>query len=406
MSLLASSSLPSVRPPLLWFLLFFLPTLALAQESSEPNRSRPFAPGACGPVDSTYIRVAEESGGIPMFFQRSEVAKSMDFMQVSTGENQVTLLWAKGALAGSAREFAIPVDSTLERLTFTLSTDTAGTAMEVLGPAGTPVAAGAPGAKVTELNCGRFVTLARPEPGEWRVVIQGSGRFWFEAEGKSEIFITTVEFVAPGGRIGHQGLFRIPGQPVADRPAMLEARLSGPIQEVSFRLISPEGNTIKPLEMRIVDESGDSREYLGTFELPNAPFRIAAKGPGSSGEAFERIFHSLFHAESVEVSPTDRFQQLPPGQTAPVIFVVRNAGPARTFRALAADSRRWLARAEPQELRLETGASAKVTVEMAVPEGSPRGSDVTITLTASSTSGPPTTNGASVNLEVSSPHQP
>src|SRR5947209_20232688 len=61
---------------------------------AEQNRSHPFAPGACGPVDHSYIRVAEETGGIPFFFQRSEVSKAMKFTAANSGENRVTLLWA------------------------------------------------------------------------------------------------------------------------------------------------------------------------------------------------------------------------------------------------------------------------------------------------------------------------
>src|ERR1043166_36876 len=53
------------------------------------NRSRHFGPNDCGPVDPGYIRLANETGGQPMFLQVSEAGKAAQFMRESMGENGV-----------------------------------------------------------------------------------------------------------------------------------------------------------------------------------------------------------------------------------------------------------------------------------------------------------------------------
>src|SRR5207248_922916 len=87
----------------------FLWTLSVLGQVTNPSRS--FGPGACGPADPAYIHTAEETGGIPMFLQRSEAAKSMNLMRGSLGNNVETVLWAKGVLDGSTQAIQIPVDS-------------------------------------------------------------------------------------------------------------------------------------------------------------------------------------------------------------------------------------------------------------------------------------------------------
>jgi len=46
------------------------------QAQPSTNRSRSFGPDVCGPADPAYIHTANETGGIPMFLQRSEAAKA------------------------------------------------------------------------------------------------------------------------------------------------------------------------------------------------------------------------------------------------------------------------------------------------------------------------------------------
>src|ERR1700757_766075 len=93
---------------------------------TEPsiNRARAFGPDACGPADPAYVHTADETGGIPMFLQRSEAAKAFHLVRESTRNNVSTVLWATGVLDRQAQVFDVPVDSLTQRITFTFSFDT------------------------------------------------------------------------------------------------------------------------------------------------------------------------------------------------------------------------------------------------------------------------------------------
>src|SRR5690348_6809951 len=163
------------------FLACCLPVLAQQQRRSHVR----YGPGVCGPADPTYIRTAEESGGQPLFLAPDEVAKAFALVSELTRSNHVTLLWARGELS-EGHDFVVPVDSTMKRLAFSLSFDTAGGKLAVLGPEGKAVTSETAGAVVTPLNCGEIVTVAPPAPGEWHVQVAGKGRFWLEANGVSD----------------------------------------------------------------------------------------------------------------------------------------------------------------------------------------------------------------------------
>lgn len=381
------------------FLACCLPVLAQQQRRSRIR----YGPGVCGPADPTYIRTAEESGGQPLFLAPDEVAKSFALVGELTRSNHVTLLWARGELS-DGHDFVVPVDSTVQRLVFSLSFDTQGGALAAIDPSGKRVDGRTPGAEVTSLNCGGIVRIAPPAPGKWHVRVSGKGRFWLEASGVSDIFMVDAEFVHLAGRPGHEGYFRISGQPVADEPAMLRVELSGKTRNVRFHLTSPEASTLQPVTLKTESAGGDEGEYLGELRLPATPFRLAVTGEDQSGHPFERVFSPLFHAETVEVTPLDLgLDGVPAGKTLPIRFKIRNAGAAREFRILAVDTRSFLAGRAPQVLSLGGGESREVPVELKIPAGTPAYTRDTVIVTATSTSEPATTNSAVVEFDVTAP---
>lgn len=359
-----------------------------------------YGPGVCGPADPTYIRSAEETGGQPLFLAPGELAKSFALVSELTRPNHVTLLWARGRL-DTGQDFVVPVDSTVKRLMLSFSFDTPGGKVVALAPDGREVTGETSGAVITPLNCGRFVRMAPPELGLWHVQVSGEGRFWLEASGVSDIFMVEAEFVHLGGRPGHEGYFRIPGQPVAGEPALLRVQLSGKTRNVQFRLISPEAETLQPVTMKAGLDGSDESEYVGKLSLPAGPFRLVVTGEDQSGHPFERVFSSLFHAETVEVTPLDpNLESLPAGKTVSVRFRIRNAGAAREFRILAVDTRNFLTSQEPQLLSLSGGESRELPVELNIPANTPGNTRDTMILTATATSGTPTANSAVVEFDV------
>ena len=128
------------------------------------------------------------------------------------------------------------------------------------------------------MNCGRIVTVISPEAGKWRAEITGTGRFWMEAQAQSDIYFVAVEFVKKGGRPGHEGLFRIQGQPLAGtrNPSGLSLRQ----RNQDHRVLS--GYRTGPDHPEAADAAVNSDreflEFVGSVDLPSVPFRVAVKG--------------------------------------------------------------------------------------------------------------------------------
>jgi von Willebrand factor A domain-containing protein 7 len=387
-------------------LLLATASLALAQTQSSTNRSRTFDPDACGPADPAYIHTANETGGIPMFLQRSEAAKAFHLVRESTRNNVATVFWATGTLDAKPQILRVPVDSVTKRITFTFSGDTKGDQFKVTQPSGGAITESSSSTEVTELNCGRILTVTSPETGEWLVEITGKGKYWMEAQAQSDIFFVSVEFVKKGGRPGHEGLFRIQGQPLVGTPATLQASLSATATKTTeFYLVNEQGQTIQKLQMGPVNSDRQFLEFVGSVDLPNVPFRVAVIGRDSNERQYQRFFASLFHAESVEVSAKPDLDELSPGNNKQIAFTVRNIGPPRTFKITVTDTHKFLNNVEPKELSVGAGESGTVHVELAVPAATASGVGDDLVIVAASTAGPPTSNSSVVHLSVSSSAQ-
>ncbi|HET7101811.1 MAG TPA: hypothetical protein VFJ52_11725, partial [Terriglobia bacterium] len=163
----------------------------------------------------------------------------------------------------------------------------------------------------------------------------------------------------------------------------------------------PEAETLQPVTMKPDSAGSDESEYFGELSLPPTPFRLAVSGKDENGRAFQRVFSSLFHSETVEVSPLDAgIEDVPSGKSLPLRFKVRNAGPAREFRILAVDTKNFLTSRTPQLVSLASGESREVTVELNIPASTTGYTRDTVIITATATSGPPTSNSVVVEFRV------
>jgi hypothetical protein len=377
--------------------------LAFSQEPSAPNRARSFGPDACGPADPAYILTANETGGIPLFLQRSEAGKAFQLVRESTRSDVSTVFWGTGVLGGSAEAIEVPVDSVTQRITFVFSTDTKGSKLILRQPSGGAIEASTASAEITDLNCGRIVTVSTPEAGTWHAELAGTGRFWLEAKAQGDIHIIKAEFVRVAGRPGHEGYFPIQGQPVIGKPAMLEVSLSRQeAQTAEFELVNERGTTLQEIKMRAENEDRSFQDFLGDVELPATPFRVTVTGRDSHGRAYQRFVSNLFHAESVEVASTLNFDELPAGDAKLAVFTLRNIGAARTFRITVTDARHFVTNVDPREISIGADESGRVLVELAVPAGTAAGVGDDLVVVAASKAGPPTSNSSVVHLSVAS----
>src|SRR5262245_48624691 len=102
-------------------MLYFFPVLSFGQAQSGQDRPRNSGANVCGRADPSYIHTANETGGIPMFLQPSEVEKSFHLVRESIRNNVSDVFRANGAIEARAQSLQIPVDSTTKRITFTFS---------------------------------------------------------------------------------------------------------------------------------------------------------------------------------------------------------------------------------------------------------------------------------------------
>ena len=375
-------------------------TASTAQQLPQLNRSHSFGPDQCGPADPAYIKTANETGGVPLFLQRNEAGKAMQLMLESTRENVSTVLWASAKLAGP-QKFEIPIDSVTERITFTFSVDTKGTKLVLRQPNGHEVTAASPAVKDTELNCGRIITLVKPQPGIWRAEITGTGTFWLEAQAQSDIYFIKAEFVELGGRPGHQGLFRIQGQPIAGRPATLQVSISATqARTTEIVLVSAKGDVLEKLHLNTTDRDREFLELTGDVTLPSVPFRIAVTGRDAKGMPYQRFDSPLLHAETVQVVPRLRFDEIAPGSTQTADFEIKNFGPPRTFKVTVTDAHKFVTDIEPKQLSLGANATSTLKLHLSVPAGTQPGLGDDLVVVVASASGQPTTNSAVVHLSV------
>jgi von Willebrand factor A domain-containing protein 7 len=370
-----------------------LPVLAAATTLvAGQQASRPFGPGRCGPVDRTYIQTAEETGGQPFFLSPAEVAKSAHIMMETSRSDGVIVQWATGTAADAARGITFPVDRFLTRLTVAGTFDTTGGSFTLTSPDG-PVLP----AEETVFNCGRVVSVDAPVAGTWRVTLAPSGRFWLVVHGRSELDLMSAEFVAKGGRPGHEGLFKIPGQPIAGRPATLRVELSDDHPRApQFVLVSTRGEQIQPAPLIA---TGDD-EFVGSITVPEEPFRVAVRGSDQAGGRYQRLASNLFHAESLEVTPKRLVDSLTAGDQHVLTFTVRNAGPAADVRILAVATRPMPTRTEPAALSLGQGQAADVSVALDVPPDLEAGTGIDLIVTATASAPRQTTNSAVLHLTV------
>ena len=400
----ARISIHGLSATLLVVILGYASSSAIAQTQPSGNRSRRFGPDACGPVDPSYIRVANQTGGQPMFLQPSEAAKAFHFVRESTRNNMGTVFWATDTFDGKAKTFEIPVDSVTERITFSFSADTKGSKLTLIQPSGGAILEATASTEVTELNCGRIVTLSTPEAGLWRAEVTGTGRFWLQAQAQSDIYFITAEFVRKAGRPAHEGLFKIAGQPVSGTPATLRVSLSArEAKSTVFRLVSERGDTIQEVQLHADSADREFLAFLGTLDLPKDAFRVAVNGRDGKGRSYQRFFPALFHAETVEVLPEHFMDELAAGSTAQATFALRNVGATGTFKITVTDGHQFVGQVIPRELTLGTGESGSVRVQITVPAGTAPGLGDDVVVVATSSAGSAASNSSVVHFSVTPP---
>jgi hypothetical protein len=364
--------------------------------------------------DPAFFKVGSQTGGQVFLLAGSEAGAITNLVTPQLGQHPVSLLSVADVLSsGDTRDYVIPIDSTVTSVTFSISIDTPGT-IQVTRPSGAAVTAGA-GVTITTLSTGEIVTVTAPETGNWGLHVSGTGNLSVTVLAKTNVAVqngsiefTDVGFVQVNTNFPHPYYFPIPGQPVIGTTQTLLVDLAGPYATANFQLLDSTGKLIQALALsQGTDPYAGSSSFLGTFTAPTQPFRVAASGTDSAGNAYFRVFPQLFTAQSVQVTATTAIGTLTPGSSGSLTFSVQNlGGSSDTFNITVTDSCGtatgcgFITGTSPSQLTLDAGASGTVTVQLAVPLGAVLGTVDIVSVSATSASNPNVTNGATQSFSV------
>ena len=344
---------------------------------------------SCSPVDPVYKKITTETGGQLVVLENT-VAETENYFNIVlpslTGDLQPILIINRTITDSGVVNARIPVDSTMTGLVISVDMDKKST-IELFRPNGTEVIPGDSDAEVTELSSGRVINMSSPVVGEWKLRVAGDSGVVFSASvmGNSTLSFDRFDFVELGGRLGHECLFPIAGQPVVGPVLTAAATLFGPFDTVDFDLITEDGTFIERLDMSQGQDGAADEDFVGTFDLPAERFRVYARGKDESGADFMRVIPSTFLGQSVKVEPLDNFDSMIAAERFTAHFKVTNHGADDTFTISVEAGSGLGSSVSPNEVTLASNDSAQLEVVLNVPADTPAETAVTLTVVATST---------------------
>jgi von Willebrand factor A domain-containing protein 7 len=362
--------------------------------------------GTCSPIDPAYIRVADESGGQLFFLSRSEADNITRLADFNVRSNLVNLLSVTAPPSSLPRTFTVPVDSTMTRVTFSVS---GSSAVTVTRPDGTTVQAGDPNVTAVPLLRGSIFSVTSPAPGNWSVTVNNFSAdalldtFNVSVTGESALDFDSFRFVQQAGRPGHEAFMPVNGFPIAGQASKVAAQLSaGQVTTAQFELPAPDGTTLQTLSLEEVPSPSAEpvfKEFFGETTVPAASFLAYVTGLDASGQPYQRLLPGTVKPQTVKIT-TPGLADLSPGQTTTYAVKVTNLGPAGDFEITGVDDQNFIRGVTPSVFTLGGNQTRDIAVQIQVPPGTPRATFDTLTFNVQSLSATQTSNRAVVTAIV------
>lgn len=221
-------------------------------------------------VDPAYLETSESTGGQIFLFQKNEIAQAGLFLMADS-THPATVLRGVGTLSG-AREFAFPVDSTLQSLLVMVSLQCR-TAISVFRPSGTEMTT-ANSTQSVDLQAGRGLRIDHPEPGTWKLRLEGTGLFVVSVRAQSPVRLTRVE-LSGGAATAH---------------------VAGEVANPKFQIVGAAGDVVSDAET--AEATGS--DYQLSIKPGVERFRIRMTGVDATGWAMERVYPVLLRAQPAQ----------------------------------------------------------------------------------------------------------
>jgi hypothetical protein len=314
--------------------------------------------------DNLYSIISEVTGGQIFNISSSEAGQLAQLSNI-LGDNYYTkLLSIDDTLSsGNSRTYDIPVDSTLDTLSITISLPQNAN-VTLLRPDGTAVGSGDAGVNVLSLSQMASYTIDQPAVGTWKVVVGGTGPFTVNVGGSSPLSFSQLHFdeLEQGQDPGY---FPIQGYPVAGVAQTVEATISGDTSDVQFEFRAVDGTLLGSAALNPVTVYPGVQTLFASenVNLPTQPFRVYAVGKDASGTPFERVLSNLIVPQTVAVTgPGD--QNLLQGTDTTYTFKVTNYGAADSFTVAAVDDQGFVVGLSPTSVAIGTGETQAVSVTL------------------------------------------
>lgn len=299
----------------------------------------------------------------------------------------VDILSVQDSAAGTSKLYFVPVDATMTDLSLSFH----GTnGLSLKRPDGTAVQATDADVLILADGVRQFISVLTPPAGKWTLIVSEGGPFELQVSGRSPLVLSRFNFLRPAGRTGHEGLFKMRGQPIVGQTNSASAALTEGFGTAQFELRSPDSKVLQVLQMDPIP-NGPTNEFAGEGLLPSAPFILYVTGKDNKGKTYQRVQAGQMKAQPVflegPVSPD--FVQ---GKTTTLTYKVTNVGDRDDFTFSSSGDRGYIKSIAPTNFTLDLGQSQQVVVEIQPPVDEPPGTPVAIRLIGQSSTHPETRN--------------
>jgi hypothetical protein len=249
--------------------------LLFAQQDQIPRPPRKDDRGLLQ-INRQYFDLAASTGGDFYFWAPGEFASAR--LQVPVHHEGVLLSYG---VIESEKSFEIPVEAGVKEMTLFAGIQRKDLAV-LIRPDNTVVR------DVQSFQHMLIATVKAPATGIWRLELHGAGTYAVTAHvkpGDDGPQFDSFNFVEPGGRPGHEGMFPVKRAVHAGESLACEVALSGTIKEAELAFVTGDGFLIGTTPITPVSTG----QYTGRCTIPRIPFRVAVRGIDSNGAAFQRI---------------------------------------------------------------------------------------------------------------------
>ncbi|MDR2173249.1 MAG: hypothetical protein LBE32_03460 [Burkholderiales bacterium] len=333
---------------------------------TQGQENTAIAKAALGPkaylYNDLYYTISEMTGGQVFIINRSEAGKLAELSDILFSNYYTGLMSVADNLdGGNVKSYELNVDSRLDKLSISISLLKSAN-VTVLRPDGTAVSGNDVSVNVLSLSQAVSFEIDSPAVGNWKIILEGEGKFTVNVAGSSPLSFDKLRFVELGGRL-NLSYYEIVGYPVAGTKQNVEATISDDTSDVHFEFRSKDGALLNSVVLNVVDAYPGTKTVFMSEDvtLPIEPFRVYAVGKDANGNDFQRALSNTIVPQTVAVKGPEN-QNLPLDTDTAYTFKVTNYGNADNLFFAAIDDRGFVVSLTPATAPVGTGETVDVNV--------------------------------------------